>query len=605
MRYGVVLSPILLSVLIAGSSAVSAGDLWIDSRCRPLPTRQLGPFVRLEDGRILAIDRDSSYVSQDNGRTWSAARPLFGKTESIQTPNIQVSNERALLRTKSGTVIAAFMNLSERKWTWKNELGDAPGAKLPTYVMRSLDGGKSWQDVQKLHDDWSGAVRDMIETAGGRIIFTAMKMRHDPGRHAVLTYSSTDDGKTWKASNLIDLGGAGHHGGVTEPTLTELADGRFWMLIRTNWSEFWSAYSYDGGRYWRVIKPSGIKASSAPAMLRRLASGRLMLLWNRPDPSDHSQWPLSGGDNLWSATPVSNFREELSVAFSEDDGKSWSRPTVLAHSRSSSAKGSRRWIAYPYVFEKEPGVIWVTTMQGGLRIEFHERDFVEPGDGGEPRTKTVVAFGDSTTAPRGKLRVYTAILREELSRRDAPWKVINAGVGGNTTADGLARFEQDVLSQRPDTVIMQFGINDASVDVWKSPPATRCRVRLDHYVDNLRELIKRSRTHGIRPILMTPNPLRWTKRMRELYGNPPYDVKDERGLSILVDIYAQRVRELAREEHVELIDVHAEFDRFSTAANRSMDELLLDGVHPSALGHQLVADLIVRHFAPAGKSDKK
>lgn len=362
-------------ICVIGAVSNADDGLWLNELVRPLPTDQLGPFVRLTNGDILAIDKSSRYVSSDEGQTWSAPEPLFAAGTKIQ-----VSNERALFRTRKGVIIAAFMNLAERNWTWSNELGDAPGARLPTYVMRSLDEGRTWQDIQKLHDDWSGAVRDMIETESGRIVFTAMKMQHSPGRHAVLTYSSTDDGKTWVGSNLIDLGGAGHHGGVTEPTVTQLRDGRLWMLIRTNWGEFWSAYSHDDGRFWRVIKPSGIPASSAPGMLRRLRSGRLMLIWNRPYPDGQTEWPLSGGDNLWSATPVSNHREEISITFSDDDGATWSRPIVLAHRHESAGRGSARWLAYPYVFEASPGRIWLTTMQGGLRVKFKESDLVQ----GEP-----------------------------------------------------------------------------------------------------------------------------------------------------------------------------------------------------------------------------
>ncbi len=351
---------------------VANDGLTLDPRLTPLTDDRLGPFVSLDDGSILSIDTDSTSVSTDGGNTWSAPRPIFSDDQKIQ-----VSNERAMLRTSDGTIIAAFMNLAERNWTWDDKLGDAPGAILPTYVMRSVDDGLTWQNIQKLHDAWSGAVRDMIETKDGRVIFTAMKMQHDPGRHAVLTYSSTDAGATWKASNLIDLGGAGHHGGVTEPTLTQLEDGRLWMLIRTNWSEFWSAYSNDGGKFWSVIQPSGIPASSAPAMLRRLASGRLMLLWNRLYPDGKTEWPLSGGDNLWSATPVSNYREELSIAFSDDDGKTWSDTEVIASAADSDHKGSKRWISYPYVFEAQPGEIWITTMQGGLRVNISEADFIK------------------------------------------------------------------------------------------------------------------------------------------------------------------------------------------------------------------------------------
>ncbi len=379
----------ITAVALSGLDAEEG--LWLDARIQSLPTDKLGPFVHTANGDVLAIDATSSYISNDGGKTWSSPRPLFqGRAD------IKVSNERSLFRTRDGVMIAAFMNLTERHWTWNNKLGDAPGARLPTYVMRSLDDGKTWQDIQKLHDDWTGAVRDMIQTGDGRVIFTAMKMQHDPGRHAVLTYSSTDDGKTWKASNLIDLGGAGHHGGVTEPTLTELRDGRLWMLIRTNWFEFWSAYSSDGGRFWRVIKPSGIPSSSAPGMLTRLASGRLLLVWNRPYPEGKSEWTLSGGDNLWSATAVSNHRQELSIALSNDDGTTWTDPVVIAHKNNQPGGGSKHWISYPYVFEHKAGELWITTMQGGLRVHLRESEFVSsPKSSFHPRTQVTPNPGDS------------------------------------------------------------------------------------------------------------------------------------------------------------------------------------------------------------------
>jgi len=360
-----ILSVVLNTITLIATVHGADGELSLDRRLTPLPTKLLGPFVHTGDGGILAIDSTETFVSSDGGHSWSEPRPLFK-----DGTNITVSRERQLLRTHSGTIIAAFMNLNERNWTWDNDLHDAPGATLPTYAMRSTDDGRTWEHIHKLHDDWSGCVRDMIQTSQGRIVFTAMKMQHDPGRHAVLTYSSTDDGQTWQASNLIDLGGQGHHGGVTEPAIIELGDGRVWMLIRTNWGEFWSGYSYDGGRNWRVLQPSGIKASSAPAIMTRLASGRLMLVWNRPLPEGKDTWPTSGGDGLWSEVPVSNHREELSIAFSSDDGKSWSKPVVVARQKGT-------WLAYPYVFEVEPGRIWLTTMQGNVRAEFRESEFVD------------------------------------------------------------------------------------------------------------------------------------------------------------------------------------------------------------------------------------
>jgi hypothetical protein len=356
------ISTILFVIVCCGTA--NAAELELHAKLRPLPFTLLGPFAHTSDGQILAIDSKATRISRDGGTTWSEPRNLFPTDTKIT-----VSNERALLQTKDGTLIAAFMNLDERNWTWSNELHDAPDAMLPTYVMRSTDDGATWQQIQKLHDDWSGCVRDMIQTKDGRVIFTAMKMLHNPGRHIVLTYSSADDGITWQASNLIDLGGQGHHGGVTEATLVELADGRIWKLIRTNWGEFWSGYSSNGGKHWRVLQPSGIASSSAPAMLTRLASGRLMLIWNQPFPEGSDSWPLSGGDGLWSEIPVSNYREQLSLALSDDDGQSWTKPVVIA-------RQPGKWLAYPYVFEVAPGRIWLTTMQGDVRVEFNERDFI-------------------------------------------------------------------------------------------------------------------------------------------------------------------------------------------------------------------------------------
>ena len=103
--------------------------------------------------------------------------------------------------------------------------------------------------------------------------------------------------------------------------------------------------------------------------MKRLASGRLALAWNRPYPEGESSYPLRGGDNEWAEVAVSNHRGELSLAFSDDDGQTWSTPVVLARQPGKS-------LAYPYIFEPTPGHLWITTMHGGVRIQLDEADFV-------------------------------------------------------------------------------------------------------------------------------------------------------------------------------------------------------------------------------------
>ena len=351
---------------------VLSDGTWIDHRVVELPTPRVGPFVRLGNGTLLTVEENQVYSSQDEGKSWQE----YAKLSEWKG----VGLNRCMLRTLKGTILLTLHCMNdggdpeptEKSWDWDEATSDAPNARHPSYVIRSLDEGRSWGEPQKLHDDWTGDNSALIQTSTGRVVLATMKLLHKPGRHSVLTYFSDDEGATWQGSHVIDLGGVGHHGGISEAALEELRDGRLWMLIRTNWGKFWSAYSDDGGNSWRTIHPSRIDASSAPGFLRRLRSGRLVLVWNRRFPEGKSDYPLVGGDRQWSEVPVSNHREELSMAFSDDDGKTWTDPTVIARNKEEK-------LSYPYVFEVKPGKLWVTTIfQSKLHVALSEVDFVKP-----------------------------------------------------------------------------------------------------------------------------------------------------------------------------------------------------------------------------------
>ena len=206
---------------------------------------------------------------------------------------------------------------------------------------------------------------------------------------------------------------------------------------------------------------------------------------------------------------------------------------------------------------------------------------------------TVVTFGDSTTAPRGPLRVYAQILEEELPQHGHSVRVINAGVGGNSTQRARARFDRDVLAHDPDVVVIQFGINDSAVDVWKNPPATEPRVPLDTYTENLRHFVRTLKQRDSQVILMTSNPLRWTDKLRQLYGKSPYIAADEDGFNVLLKQYAQQTRIVALDESVTLIDIYDQFQKYGAVEGQNVSDVLLDGMHPNTLGHRKVADAVL------------
>jgi hypothetical protein len=350
--------------------AVSIGhgqsqDRWIDPRSTVLPFSTVSPLAKLGDGSLLIVDGNATRTSKDDGKTWSPPQKIYdGPAPGIPCEAC------VLVRTQAGTLVLVYMDMSTYKWAWDAAKGEAADdVRLDVWSIRSRDDGKTWTDRQKLLDGYCGALIDMIQTKGGRIVVPVQLLLRDRTRHATRSYVSADDGKTWRRGNVLDLGGYGDHDGAMEATLAELGDGRLMMLLRTNLDRFWEAYSDDQGLYWRTLRPSPIDASSAPGYLIRLASGRLALVWNRLYPEGKSTVARHGGGSL-SETQASWHRDELALAFSSDDGKTWTKPAVIARQRGGG-------LSYPYIFERRPGELWVITrFSVNLCLKVREADFL-------------------------------------------------------------------------------------------------------------------------------------------------------------------------------------------------------------------------------------
>ncbi|NLX54055.1 MAG: hypothetical protein GXY58_02965 [Planctomycetaceae bacterium] len=561
----------LVPALWAGNGYAADRPLTLHPYAVPLPFTHQGPFVTTGDGGVLCADTQQALHSADEGQTWTST-PIFRDEQTYS-----ISNERALLRTRDGVIIAAWMNLKEQAsppdWNWGEQDTRWQDFVLPIYVCRSLDDGKTWEEPVCLNRPWCGCIHSLIETRTGRIVLVGQEII-PAWRHATVVFVSDDQGCTWQRSNVLDIGQGQHdHAGSCEGTVVERSDGSLYQLIRTETGWLYQAVSHNGGLWWEDFQQSSVKSVTCCAQLARLADGRIALLWNHPP----RHCPDSG-----------HSREELSIAFSSDECATWSPPQVVA---ASYGDGGR--VSYPYLYERRPGELWITTMQGGLRMMINVADLERgtiPVYEPPPQPGGIVMFGDSTTAerPGAVEKVYAVRVRETLRNAGLTLSVHNAGVGGNTTQDARARFAQDVLAHQPRVVVIQFGLNDASVDVWKDPPATAARVSLADYEQNLRWMIDTLRAQHVRPVLMTTNPTRWTSHLRQLYGRPPYRPDEVDGLDTPVLAgYNQVVRRLAAELAVPLVDVYAALN------TPDVDQVLLDGVHPDDAGHQIITDLLM------------
>ncbi|MEX1019031.1 MAG: GDSL-type esterase/lipase family protein [Litorilinea sp.] len=218
----------------------------------------------------------------------------------------------------------------------------------------------------------------------------------------------------------------------------------------------------------------------------------------------------------------------------------------------------------------------------------------------------IVAFGDSTTAARFPLQVYAERLHAALLEMGKSVGVVNAGARGDHTRGARARLAADVIARQPQLVLIQFGINDAAVDVWKTPPVRTPRISLAEYEENLAAMVTELHAYAITPVLMTPNPLAWTPQLRLLYRHAPYDPATHAGFNVVLDQYVARVCELAVATQTLCIDINRAFRAWQpntatssegTATDEAYSALLLDGMHPNDRGHTLIADTVLAALA--------
>jgi acyl-CoA thioesterase-1 len=81
--------------------------------------------------------------------------------------------------------------------------------------------------------------------------------------------------------------------------------------------------------------------------------------------------------------------------------------------------------------------------------------------GGRSSKPVIVCFGDSLTAGYGAEagQSYPDFLQEDLDAKGYRYRVVNAGINGNTTKDGVERLGS-IVAMKPEVVVVEFGGND-------------------------------------------------------------------------------------------------------------------------------------------------
>lgn len=175
----------------------------------------------------------------------------------------------------------------------------------------------------------------------------------------------------------------------------------------------------------------------------------------------------------------------------------------------------------------------------------------------------IVAFGDSLTAGLGVSaeESYPAQLQRRLDGAGLRYRVVNAGVSGDTTAGGLRRVAW-VLNSKPRIVILELGANDG----LRGLSLRETRGNLERII---RQLQAASVTVVLAGMKLPPN-----------YGTE-YTAGFE-------TIY----RSLAQKYHLTLIPFFLDGVAGSASLNQA------DGIHPTGEGYQIVADRVLKVVKP-------
>jgi acyl-CoA thioesterase-1 len=190
---------------------------------------------------------------------------------------------------------------------------------------------------------------------------------------------------------------------------------------------------------------------------------------------------------------------------------------------------------------------------------------LQSGLGAEERV--IVALGDSLTAGFGVApdEAWPALIEARLRREGLAYRVVNAGVSGDTSAGGLRRVPW-VLRSRPEVAIVALGANDGLRG--QSPAALSA---------NLQEIVTRLRAGGARVLLAG-------MRLPPNYG------------AELSREFAQAFADVARRERVAFMP----FLLDGVAADPRLN--LPDGIHPNSAGYRVVAERIWPYLRPLLRS---
>ncbi len=181
------------------------------------------------------------------------------------------------------------------------------------------------------------------------------------------------------------------------------------------------------------------------------------------------------------------------------------------------------------------------------------------------RQGTILFLGNSLSAGLGvrSNEAFPSLIQQRIDSLGWRFRVVNAGVSGDTSSGGLSRLEW-LLRDTVDVLVLELGANDGLRGI---PP--------DAMRDNLSEIIDRTRARYPSVEILLAG-MRMPPNLGQDYARA----------------FEQVYVELAREKDVHLIPFLLE----GVGGVRAMNQQ--DGIHPTAEGHRIIAQTVWTYLSP-------
>ena len=268
--------------------------------------------------------------STDNGATWSKPKTL------VDSPGDD--RHAAVTELSDGTLLCSLFTYPNGS---EPDAENDPGKTPLMGVVRSLDGGKTWeQKVRRMPLGFTMSATDgpPLELPDGSILLAGEAQEAKSGLMVTAVYRSTDRGASWKFLSKVAADYV-----QNEPSLARLKDGTLVMISRPEGTIVWSS---DDGKTWTEPVTFGFRMY-APTLLV-LADGTLLCHYGSFNHGElRAIFSTDGGHTWVAAAKDRGFLVDRTYGYSRSclmpDGSAYLAYIGTGGHRGKDAQGNMIW----------------------------------------------------------------------------------------------------------------------------------------------------------------------------------------------------------------------------------------------------------------------